>query len=499
MPKPAPEKSLEKLSPEDELIEFVRSCAHDPERFVLGMFPWGEEGSELEKFDGPDKWQTKLLREVAQGLKTPDEVIREAVASGHGVGKSALVGWLILWAMSTMADTKGVVTANTESQLKTKTWSELAKWHRLSLNSHWFTLTATALMSKVPGHELTWRVDMIPWSEKNSEAFAGLHNQDKRVLLIFDEASAIPDTIWDVATGALTDKDTEILWFAFGNPTRSKGRFRDCFGMFKKRWKTHQVDSRTALTANKKEIEGWIEDRGIDSDYVKVRVLGQFPSADVNALLTEEEVEAAMNRVYTEREITHAPKVLGVDVARQGGDDSVVAKRQGLVMYPLDRMHIPDTQLVAARVAHDESAWNGADAVFIDATGGYGVGVVDARRAMGGKCIEVYFSGKATDPRYFNKRSEMYFDFAVWIRKGGSLPKDMMLKEELLAITYTYQGDKFRICDKDEIKDEIGRSCDASDAGALTFAYPVTPNRNPYKNLERSRRAKTLDYDPLEV
>ena len=102
---------------------------------MVAFFPWGEKGSPLEEFEGPDEWQTKLLKEVRDGLKTTNQAVQEAVASGHGIGKSALVAWIILWAMSTMVDTKGVVTANTESQLKTKTWAELAKWHRLLLLS----------------------------------------------------------------------------------------------------------------------------------------------------------------------------------------------------------------------------------------------------------------------------------------------------------------------------------------------------------------------------
>ena len=103
-----------------------------------------------------------------------------AVASGHGIGKSALVAWIILWAMSTFTDARGIVTANTEGQLRTKTWPELAKWLALCTNRHWFTYTATSLHSSQPGHDKTWRVDAITWSENNTEAIAGLHNKGKR-------------------------------------------------------------------------------------------------------------------------------------------------------------------------------------------------------------------------------------------------------------------------------------------------------------------------------
>ena len=101
-----------------------------------------------------------------------------------------------------------------------KTWAELGKWFNLCwFAREYFTLTATALLSKDKSRERTWRIDMIPWSKTNPQAFAGLHNKGKRLLLVFDEASEIPDIIWETTEGALTDEDTEILWCAFGNPT----------------------------------------------------------------------------------------------------------------------------------------------------------------------------------------------------------------------------------------------------------------------------------------
>jgi hypothetical protein len=302
-----------------------------------------------------------------------------------------------------------------------------------------------------------------------------------------------------VAEGALTDELTEIIWCCFGNPTRSTGRFRDCFGRFKQRWHTQQIDSREVKITNKKQIQEWLEDYGEDSDFFKVRVRGVFPSADFNALLTFEQVEAAMNRQYREDEISHGARIIGVDVARQGGDSTVIAKRRAMVIYPLVAMQVPDNMLVASRIATTIDEWTGCDAVHIDASGGYGVGVVDALRSVNRKCTEVYFGGKATDPRFFDKRSEMAWELAAWIKDKGWLPRDNNLREELLALTVTFERDRFRLCSKDDIKDEIGRSPDRADACMLTFAYPVVPSTNPLRNLDRSRRGKSLDYDPLTV
>lgn len=484
--------------PQIELIELAAQCQHDPLQFVMMAFDWGK--GELAKFDGPDAWQVDILTEIGNKLKAGEiaaqDAIQIAVASGHGIGKSALVSWVILWAISTMEDTKGVVTANTENQLKTKTWAELAKWYRLCITRHWFEHTATALFSKDPDHEKTWRIDMVPWSERNTEAFAGLHNQGSRILLVFDEASAINDLIWEVSEGALTDSDTEIIWCCFGNPTLNTGRFRECFGKFRHRWITRQIDSRTVKMTNKAQLQKWVDDYGEDSDFVRVRVRGVFPSASSNSLIGPEDVAAAVARQYKPGDFAYAATILGVDVARQGDDSSIIIKRQGKAAYMPRQMRIPDTMMVAHQVGIEWDA-SKADAVFVDATGGYGVGVVDALRQVGRDPIEVYFSGKAVDPRYFNKRSEMWFEMAKWVKAGGALPDDQELIEELCAATYTFQGDKFRLCDKDDIKEQIGRSPDKADALALTFAHPVAP-KSPLEMAGGTHKRAGREYDPFD-
>jgi len=169
---------MAELSTEEQLVEEIARCSNDPLRFVMFAFPWGS--GELADHEGPDTWQVDTLTEIGNRLRAGEidvsQAIQIAVASGHGIGKSALVSWLILWAIATFEDTRGVVTANTDAQLRTKTWAELAKWYRRCICSHWFEFTATALYARDAKHEKTWRIDMVPWSERNTEAFAGLHN-----------------------------------------------------------------------------------------------------------------------------------------------------------------------------------------------------------------------------------------------------------------------------------------------------------------------------------
>jgi hypothetical protein len=371
-----------------------------------------------------------------------------------------------------MVDVKGVVTANTENQLKTKTWAEVAKWHRLCVTKDWFILTATALFSSDEKYEKTWRFDMIPWSEKNTEAFAGLHNKGKRVLLIFDEASSIPDTIWEVSEGALTDDKTEIIWIAFGNPTKNTGRFKECFGVYRHRWFTRKVDSRTAKMTNKKKLNEWVEDYGEDSDFVRVRVRGEFPRAGNAQFISNEIVDSAIERTV---EVPFgAPKLFGVDVARFGDDKTVIARVHGRKLEELHSFTGLDTMETASKVAEMINTYH-PEAVFVDEIG-VGAGVVDRLKQLGFMIIPVTSSNKADDERqYFNKRSEMWGKMKEWL-KGADLPKDQELFDDLIGPEYGYDAKmRIQLEKKSDMKKRGLSSPDKADAVALCFSYDTPP------------------------
>ncbi|MDR3349767.1 MAG: terminase [Acidaminococcales bacterium] len=469
------------------LIRDLGAMAHDPLKFVHYAFPWGE--GPLAGFDGPDGWQRDVLRSVRDKLLTPFEAVREAVASGHGIGKSALVSWLILWALSTHEETKGVVTANTETQLKTKTWSELAKWHRLFIGRRLFAFTATALFSSQPGYDKTWRVDMVAWSERNTEAFAGLHNKGKRILVVFDEASAIPDVIWDVTEGALTDEGTQIFFFAFGNPTRGQGRFFDCFHRLRHRWTTRQIDSRKVGMTNKKQLKQWVEDYGEDSDFVKVRVRGVFPSAGENQFISTEIVDRAQKVSLREGQIKFAPVVIGVDPSWTGADEFVIFLRQGLFCELLARFaKNDDDSRMAGIIARFEDERKAA-AVNVDA--GFGTGVYSAGKGMGRRWTLVNFAGKPFDDCYANRRAEMWGEMKRWLLDGGALPADdQVLRDELVGPeAFINHSGKLQLESKDDMKKRGLASPNRADALALTFAAPVRPG---------GARARGADYSALK-
>lgn len=466
-----------------ELLQWLAATNRDPLAWVMGAFPWGEPGTVLESFDGPDEWQRTILNQIRDGLPL-NEAVKLAIASGHGIGKSACVAWIILWGFTTCPDCRGRVTAGTETQLKTITWAEVGKWFNLCfwMKDH-FQMTATALLSRDPSRERTWRIDMVPWSETNPQAFAGMHNQGRRIIYIFDEGSAIADIIFETAEGALTDSNTEIIFCTFGNPTQSTGRFREIFpgGKFHKGWKCRHIDSRDVKITDKKDIERKIELYGEDSDYVRIRIKGQFPRTGEMEFISAADVDAAMSRQATSG-LTDA-LALGWDVARYGANETVGALRKGRDARTLEWVYLrgADTVEQASRITTLYHAFR-VDGIFIDG-GGIGGGVVDNVRHQHLYCYDVQFGGKddvggqvwgIDGERYANKRAAMWGAMRRWL-KGGAIPNDPELRAQLIGPKYSFNlRNEIVLESKEEMMRRGVESPDRADALALTFAYPLS-------------------------
>lgn len=491
---------------EQKLINFVSEFADDPAGFAQYMYPWGK--GELIDSAGPRVWQNEINDTIGKHLRNPEtrfQPLLIAIASGHGIGKSAEISMVLNWAMSTCTDCMCVVTANTEGQLRSKTWPEVCRWFRRAHNSHWFKPTATAIYSTADGHDRTWRADAIPWSENNTEAFAGLHNKGKRIVLVFDEGSAISDKVYEVAEGALTDENTEIIWIVFGNPTRNSGRFRELFGKYKNRWKTKQIDSRTVEGTNKDLIKGWVDDYGEDSDFVRVRVRGEFPRAGSMQFIASDLVELARKREPEAK--VHDPLIMGVDVARFGEDATVICLRRGrdAKSVPWIKLRGADTMQVAARVMEMANEYR-PDAIFVDG-GGVGGGVIDRLNMFKYPVIEVNFSNSADRGqqnnegvvRYANKRAEMWGNMRDWM-KGGMIPDSAELAGELVSVEYGYVvrdgTDAILLEKKSDMKKRGLASPDEADALALTFAYPVMPSDHSAALMGKTQNHQ-VEYNPL--
>ena len=507
------------IDPEDQLIDDIAGFQHDPLGYALYAFPWGEPDEPLENKIILE-WQRGVLNDLGAGVLSIAEAIaiaetkgeepdtmayQDATASGHGIGKSALISIIVLWAISTFEDTRGIVTAGTDTQLKTKTIPELSKWYRMCINKHWFIQTSTAIYSSIPEHAKTWRIDYIPWSEHNPEAFAGLHNEGKRILIIMDEASTIAKVICETIQGALTDAGTEIIWMMFGNPTRTGTPFYEAFGRQRHRWTTRKIDSRTVEITNKVQLAAYVEDNGEESDFVKVRVRGEFPAAGSTQFIPQDLIDAARTREAVS--IPTDPFVVMVDVARFGDDASVIGGRRGrdARSVPWEKHYGMDTMELAARAAA-YAMTNDAAAIFVDGTG-VGGGVVDRLRQLqfpagcvvydvqfGAKCNHAYVI-EEKGVKLANHVAEMSYHMKMWL-KIGAIPDDDNLADELAQRNYGFNGKGEIILEsKKDMKKRGLSSPDHWDCLALSFHLPVShskpriaPPVRTAKSLGRRRR-----------
>lgn len=483
--------------PEAGIIELAASCQFDPLAWQHAAWDWGH--GELDQYDGPRGWQDEIAREIRDHLADPEkryEPLQIAVASGHGIGKSAEMGMLSNWAMSCWAHAKVVITANTETQLRTKTSPEVAQWFRRSITGHWFNLSSQSIKSRDPAASDTWRMDFVTWSEHNTEAFAGLHNKGRIILLLFDEASGIPPKVWEVAEGAMTDEGTVIIWIAFGNPTVNSGRFRECFRRFREFWITRNIDSRTVPGTNKRYFERLKKQYGEESDIFKYRVRGLFPAQSAMQFISSSDADAARNRHLRKENYNFAPIIIGVDPAWTGDDNLEIMLRQGLYSKSLATIPRNDNDIqVANLIARLEDEHN-ADAVFVDA--GYGTGIVSAGQTMGRSWRLIWFSGKPIDPGYLNKRAEMWGTMKQWLKAGGAIdPGDTELYDDLVSPETVPRVDgKIQLESKEDMKDRLLPSPNKGDALALTFAEPVGKKVRVVGS--NNLQAVTVDYNPLD-
>lgn len=470
---------------EQALHEAVAEYYADPLGFVLAMYPWGE--GELEGFEGPDTWQARFLDRIGEAVRErgfdgrhPVLPIRAAVSSGHGVGKSAMVAWLADWIMSTRPECQGSVTANTATQLDTKTWPAIQLWTRRCRTGHWFEINAERMWRK--GHKEGWFLARQASDDANFEAFQGQHAISSTSFYLFDEASKIGDKIAEAAEGGLTDGEPMI--FLFGNATRPSGAFhRAVFGRERVRWITEVVDARESALANQAQIAQWIEDFGENSDFVRVKVRGLPPSVSDVQFISPDLVEAAQVRQV--EVLDDEPLVAGVDLSRGGDDETVVWFRRGRdarsippVVVPGDKARDSMTVvslladiLVQGRQGHTIAA------MFLDATGGsIGGPIGDRLRQLGFRqVIDVGFGDAATDKRYANRRAQMWGDCRDWLAYGA-IPKGRQLEMDLTGPGFGYRAksDAIQLESKEDMKARGIASPNHGDALALTFAQKVS-------------------------
>jgi phage terminase large subunit len=473
----------------------VRRWKEDPVQFVHDLWPDVVI----------DPFQETVLR--AFPSQDPKKM-RIAIQACVGVGKGAVMAWcgwnfLLCYCTTPGKHPNGAVVAPTEKMLRDNIWKEYAVWWRQSpVLSKIFDITTERIFAR--DHPETWWLSArtYPKDPDNNtlgRTLSGLHSEN--MLIQIDESATVPPAILDAAEQARSSTS----WFKVmqaGNPISLLGSLYEAATKRRERWMVVEVtgdpdDPKRCTRIPLDMAMEAIADKGRDDPWVMAHILGKFPPGGINTLITPDDVELAMNRAPRIDEFDFAPRILGIDVAREGLDRSVIFRRQGRMVYAPDVMRGVMGREGSQRAANHWNSWR-ADACFIDNTGGFGGSWLDHLKDMGHTPIPIHFAAAPFDPRFLNKRAEMWFALATWIKEGGALPRIPDLANELTAVTYAHKGDKLKLEDKDAIKKRLGFSPDLADALALTFASPVAVARGPL--WERENKSHVIaEYDPYAL
>lgn len=466
-------------------VEILQNWKRRPDLFVRDQF--GVE---------PDGWQQDVLEMFPHSP-------RMAMKACKGPGKTAVLAWLCWNFLATRIRPKMAAVSISAENLADNLWTEMAKWRGRSkfLQSR-FTWTKTRIFCNDFPEE--WWMSARTWpktadASAQADTLAGLHADN--LMFVIDEAGGVPDAVMAAAEAGLANAtgDNEAHIVIAGNPTHLSGPLYRACTSERSLWRVVEItsDPDDPKRSSRVSIE-WartqIQKYGRDNPWVLVNVFGKFPPSSLNALIGPDEVREAMKRYHRPEEYAGAAKILGVDVAREGDDKSVIFPRQGIVAMVPTALRNVDSLQGAGRVSH---IWKeiDADACFVDNTGGFGAGWIDQLRQLGRAPIGVHFAGKAQSVQFVNKRAEMLWQACEWVKEGGALPDIPELVEEMTAHTYFFKGDAIQLTEKDQVKAQIGRSPDYFDGLGLTFAYPVTPIARGLDGRTRVQDRRT--YDPF--
>lgn len=446
----------------------------------------------------PDIWQEEVLRIFP--VKP-----RIAMKACAGPGKTAILAWLCWNFLLTRPSPEILATAISGENLRDNLWKEMEKWRlKSSLLMDQFEWQAERIFLKAK--PATWYMAARRWSksatpEQQGNTLRGLHSD--YVMIVVDESGGIPQSVMATSENiGSSAKEWHII--QAGNPTHLEGPLYTACTRGRDLWHVVEItgdpdDPKRSPRVSLEWARNQIKMYGADNPWVLVNVFGKFPPSSLNSLIGPDEVSAALGKHVRIEQYSHAARILGVDVARFGDDESVIFPRQGMASFTPIVMRNADSTQGGGAVARKWLDWQ-AEACFIDGSGGYGGGWRDVLKELGRHPVEIQFAGKPADAKYYNKRAEMWFAMCEWVKGGGALPNIQEMVAELSIPTYSFKGDKLLLEEKDQIKARLGRSPNYADALALTFAQPVTVNRDPLGHLDWSmltKKASSRDYDPL--
>lgn len=439
-----------KLTAQEKLL---RKWYLDPNAFDKDIWP----------DDPPEKWQA----EASELLVQNDRV---AIRSGHGVGKTAWLARRIIWWGATRNPWKVGVTAPSSSQMYDALWSELAKWH--------------AKMPEGLRNQFVWSSEYFRWNEhpnvsfavaktarrETPDALAGLHSEN--MLYVIDEAPGVDDIIFETARGAMSTTGAKTIMT--GNPTRLIGYFFDAFHKNRGHWAGMKVSCIESKRTNWKEIEQWKEEYGEDSNFFKVRALGEFPDSEDGVIIPLYLVEAAVKR---DVEQVPSEEIWGLDVSGAGTDQCALAKRRGnILVEPIKVWRNDDTMVSVGKVvAEYRDAKSKPMQICVDSNGiGAGVAHRLSEQGIPVQCINVSESHSSND-RYLRLRDEMWERSRDWFYgKDVKIPDDPHFIGEISRIKWglTSNG-KMKAMSKYDMKlappRGLGKSPDRSEAFCFTF------------------------------
>lgn len=420
---------------------------------------WDEE-----KREGVEAWQWEASGKLVARR-------RLSIRSGHGVGKSAFLAWTILWFHSCFFPAKGGCTAPTATQMSDVLWAELSMWHR-------------RLRERMPalGGKFMWKTDQFEMIEAPQESFSvartarpekpealqGLHS--KHVLVLVDEASGVSEAIFEAGRGALSSEDSFVVFAS--NPTRLEGLFYDTHHKLLPLWGTVHVEGTKGHLQSQHFRDEIAYQYGKDSNYYRIRVLGEFPIEEADVVIPMHLCEAARVRDVK----PYGKPVWGVDVARFGSDRTVLLKRcTNATLARHQSWSGMDTMQTAGKVFaewKDTLPENRPATIFVDVIG-IGAGVLDRLMELELPVVGVNVAEAASinDATYSRLRDELWFRARKWLeRKDCKLAEDDILMAELSMPKYTFTSTgKIKVESKDELKKRYPRSPDVADAFCLTF------------------------------
>lgn len=475
-------------------------------KLVFIIFPFGEEGTDLETYY-PYDWQMEELEKLSRHLANPltrFQTYRLIVSSGNGAAKTAFGAMVLLMLMYTQR-VKARVTANTDPQMKTIVWPEYDIWFRRARYSEqFFEKFGTSIKARDPNMSESWRIDTVTWSEQSPASISGLHNKGGAAVYIFEEAPGIPAVIWQYASGAFTETDTIKIHLAFGNSDDPESKFEQ--NMISPLWNARRIDTRTLKHIDPKQIEDWLVDAGgdEDADDFRVRVRGLPRKSAKDSIIKIEAVQVALGRrlKFDIDSVSNFPTILSCDPAWTGGDDTTIWYRRGHYICALEKFKLRKENGDTHQVTYNKLCyWERklkADAVFIDQGEGTGIYTL-AMNAEKYHWVLVSFAGSPTDKpdpkdsEYANIRAMMYYKCNDALLKGGVLDsREASWIEPITKQLCWTKGTRHKTTykklaeAKHDIKDRVGQSPDLADGAVLLFAYDVI-EKLPENELSTSR------------